>query len=182
MYCIIHSLLADNRVKHRIQNFFPQGFKYYRPIYSIFALITLVLLLWFQFSIKSPLLFTQSVFGVLPGILTGLTGITVMVICINKYFYEMSGLQAIKNTEAKITLQQSGLHKYVRHPLYLGTLLFIGGLFLVFPLISNLIASIVITAYVLIGIRLEEKKLKLQFGDAYTEYAKRVPRLIPQIL
>jgi protein-S-isoprenylcysteine O-methyltransferase Ste14 len=105
-----------------------------------------------------------------------------MVICINKYFYEMSGLQAIKNTEAKITLQQSGLHKYVRHPLYLGTLLFIGGLFLVFPLISNLIASIVITAYVLIGIRLEEKKLKHQFGDAYIEYAKRVPRLIPQIL
>jgi methanethiol S-methyltransferase len=92
----------------------------------------------------------------------------------------MSGLQAIQNSETKNTLQQSGLHKYVRHPLYLGTLLFIWGLFLVFPLVSNFIAATIITVYVLFGIRLEEKKLRLQFGNSYAEYAKRVPGLIPK--
>lgn len=182
MYCTIHSLLAENTVKNYIQNFIGIGFKYYRPMYSIFAFITLALLLWFQFSIKSSWLFTPSIYTYLPGIIAGLTGLSIMTICINKYFYEMSGLQAIKNPQAKQTLQQSGLHQYVRHPLYLGTLLFIGGLFLIFPLMSNLIAAIIITLYVLLGIRLEEKKLELQFGSTYIEYAKKVPKLIPRSL
>lgn len=159
-----------------------QKFKYYRPVYSVFAAITLVLLLWFQFSIKSPWLFAVTIYAYLPGIIAGLTGLSIMIICINKYFYEMSGLQAMQNSQAKNTLQQSGLHKYVRHPLYLGTLLFIWGLLLIFPLMSNLIAAIIITVYVLFGIRLEEKKLRLQFGEAYMEYAKKVPKLIPKPL
>ena len=91
----------------------------------------------------------------------------------------MSGLQAIQNSQAKNTLQQTGLHKYVRHPLYFGTLLFIYGLFIIFPLTSNLIAVIIITTYVLLGIRLEERKLKVQFGESYIEYTKKVPQLIP---
>ena len=87
---------------------------------------------------------------------------------------------AIQSSQVKNTLQQSGLHKYVRHPLYLGTLLFIWGLFLIFPLMSNIIAATTITMYVLIGMRLEEKKLKIQFGESYIEYVKKVPKLIPE--
>jgi protein-S-isoprenylcysteine O-methyltransferase Ste14 len=112
-------------------------------------------------------------------ILTGLAGFGIMTICIIKYFYELSGLQAIQHSQAKNTLQQSGLHKYVRHPLYFGTLLFVWSLFFVFPSLSNLIAAIIITLYTLLGIRLEEKKLMLAYGDTYTAYIKRVPMLIP---
>ncbi len=92
----------------------------------------------------------------------------------------MSGLQALQKQRAKNTLQKSGLHQYVRHPLYLGTLLFIWGLFLIFPLLNNLIACMVVTVYTLFGIRLEEKKLILEFGESYVEYAKKVPGLIPK--
>ena len=129
MYCIIHSLLAEIMVKNYIQNFMGPKFKYYRPVYSIFALVTLALLLWFQYSIGSPWLFAITIYAYLPGIIAGLTGLSIMIICINKYFYEMSGLQAIQNSQSKNTLQQSGLHKYVRHPLYLGTLLLFGDCF-----------------------------------------------------
>ena len=107
-------------------------------------------------------------------------GIIIMSICVKKYFFEMSGLQAIQNSQAKFTLQQSGLHKYVRHPLYLGTILFLIGLFFIFPLLSNFISLVVITIYVLLGIRLEEKKLISQFGSHYLEYAKKVPMLVPR--
>jgi protein-S-isoprenylcysteine O-methyltransferase Ste14 len=179
MYCIIHSLLAENTVKNFIQKFMGVTLKYYRPLYSVFAFVTLVLLLWFQFSIESPWLFAVPIYIYLPGIIAGLTGLSIMIFCINKYFYEMSGLQAIQNSQEKNTLQQSGLHKYVRHPLYFGTLLFIYGLFIIFPLTSNLIAVAIITAYVLLGIRLEERKLKVQFGESYIEYTKKVPQLIP---
>ena len=181
IYCAVHSLLAEIRIKNYIQNFMGGGFKYYRPLYSFFALLTLVLLLWFQFSIKSSWLFTPMIYTYLPGVIAGISGLSVMIICIKKYFYEMSGLQAIQNSGAKNTLQQSGLHKYVRHPLYLGTLLFIWGLFLIFPLMNNLIAAIIIAVYVQFGIRLEEKKLRLQFGKSYIEYSKKVPGLIPRL-
>jgi len=156
------------------------AYKYYRFIYSVFALVTLTLVVWFQYSIESPFLFVSMIYVYFPGIIAALSGLCIMVICINKYFYEQSGLQAIQSSQVKNTLQQTGLHKYVRHPLYLGTLLFIWGLFLIFPLMSNIIAATIITMYVLIGIRLEEKKLKLQFGESYTDYVKKVPRLIPK--
>ncbi|MEO5783334.1 MAG: hypothetical protein ABIQ07_08695 [Ginsengibacter sp.] len=49
------------------------------------------------------------------------------------------------------------------------------------PSISNLIAVIVLTGYVLIGIRLEEQKLLLEYGEQYEQYSKKVPKLIPKI-
>lgn len=173
-------MLAESTVKNYIQKFMGPAYKYYRFIYSVFALVTLILVVWFQYSIESPFLFISVIYVYFPGIIAVLSGLCIMVICINKYFYEQSGLQAIQSSRVKNTLQQTGLHKYVRHPLYLGTLLFIWGLFLIFPFISNVIAATIITMYVLIGIRLEEKKLKLQFGESYTDYVKKVPKLIPK--
>jgi protein-S-isoprenylcysteine O-methyltransferase Ste14 len=140
--------MAAIAVKTRIQEFMGRHYIYYRPLYAIFATLSLVLILWFQFSIESPRLISTTPLAYLPGILAALTGLIIMVICINKYFYELSGLQAIQQPGAKNTLQQSGLHKHVRHPLYLGTLLFVWGLVLIFPFLNNLTAAAIITAYV----------------------------------
>lgn len=109
-------------------------------------------------------------------------GLLIMIICIRKYFYELSGIQALQKDTPVITptLQQKGLHSYVRHPLYFGTLLFVWGLFFMFPLLSNLVAAIVLTAYVLIGIFLEEQKLLLEYGEEYKRYSEKVPKLIPK--
>ena len=106
-----------------------------------------------------------------------------MMSCIHKYFYDLSGIQALQKDRPIATpaLQQNGLHKHVRHPLYFGTLLFVWGLFFLFPLLSNLIAATALTIYVLIGIELEEKKLLLEYGREYEEYSKRVGKLIPKI-
>ena len=180
-YCVVHSVLAGINVKNGIEKLMGPAFKYYRPIYSVFAAITLLLILWFQFSMHSYYLFISMIFVYLPATLLAITGLIIMSICINKYFYELSGLHALQQSDVKNTLQQSGLHKYVRHPLYLGTLLFLWGLFFIFPFLNNLIAAAIITAYVLFGIRLEEKKLYLEYGESYKEYAKKVPKLIPYI-
>ena len=179
IYCFIHSWLAGITVKNYIQKFTGKAFKFYRPLYSVFAMLTLGLILWYQFSIKSPWLFPGKLYLFIPGLIAALTGSCIMIICIYKYFYELSGLLALQKSGTKNTLQQSGLHQFVRHPLYLGTLLFIWGLFLIFPLLNNLIACIVITLYTLFGIGLEEKKLRLEFGESYIEYARKVPKLIP---
>jgi len=154
------------------------NYKFYRPAYSILAFVSLGLLLWYHFLITGSYLFHWNL-RFIPGIILSLPGVIMMIVCIRKYFYELSGLQALQNESNKNTLQQKGLHKYVRHPLYLGTLLFIWGLFIIFPYLNNLIACLIITIYTVIGIELEEKKLREEFGDVYREYSKKVPRLIP---
>lgn len=182
LYCVLHSFLADVDVKHAIENRMGKIFKFYRLVYSIFAAVSLIGILWYQLSLNSFYLFSSSYFTYVLSLILTLPGLIVMVICIKKYFYELSGVQVFGKEEQKSTLQQSGLHNYVRHPLYAGTLLFVWGLFLIFPLLSNSIACIIITVYVLIGIRLEEKQLRIEFGEAYHEYSKRIPMIIPNVI
>ena len=180
LYCVVHSLLADVSVKSFIQKITGKWFRYYRITYSLFAFITLAAILYYQFSISSSLLFVSSLKYFVGAILI-LPGLYIMAVCIKKYFYELSGIQALENKIQTNTLQQTGLHKLVRHPLYFGTLLFVWGLFLFFPFVSNLIACLVIHAYVIFGVSLEEKKLLLEYGDAYKQYALKVPRLFPHL-
>ena len=91
----------------------------------------------------------------------------------------LSGVRSIFTSVATPELKVNGIHKYVRHPLYSGTILFVCGLFFIFPTLSNLIAATLLILYVLIGIVFEEKKLKREFGNAYVEYMSKVPKLIP---
>ncbi|GAC1382647.1 MAG: hypothetical protein NVSMB45_08980 [Ginsengibacter sp.] len=158
------------------------GFKYYRISYSVFAAIALAVLIYFQYSIDSVYLFVSTLLKMISVLVMIIPGVIIMGLCIKKYFYELSGIQALNDDPLQITLQINGLHKYVRHPLYAGTLLFSLGLFFLFPLLSNLIAFIIMSIYVLIGIRLEEQKLRVEFGDEYLLYSRKVSMLIPGIL
>lgn len=91
----------------------------------------------------------------------------------------LSGIRSIFTPVDTPELKVNGVHKYVRHPLYSGTILFVCGLFFIFPTLNNLIAAVLLILYVLTGIIFEEKKLKKEFGNAYIEYMSKVPKLIP---
>lgn len=73
-----------------------------------------------------------------------------------------------------------GPYKQIRHPLYLGWLF----AFWATPTMTaaHLIFAIATTAYILIAIRLEERDLVRIHGQAYAEYRKRVPMLIPSFV
>ena len=115
------------------------------------------------------------------GIATALVGLVIMGICIKKYFAQLSGLKTLFIDEVKTgnTLIITGIHRFVRHPLYAGTFIFIWGLFIFMPYSSLLISNFIITIYTLIGIGFEEKKLIGEFGDQYREYKRKVPMIIP---
>ena len=181
-YCAVHSILAAPKVKRFFSHLMKHQFKYYRIIYSLFAGVTLVLLVYIQFSTLSKRLFTSDIIYYLGVMIFLLPGLAIMILCINKYFYELSGIQALNNEPLHVTLQKDGLHKYMRHPLYSGTLMFVWGLFCMMPYLSNLIACAIMTIYVLIGIIFEEQKLRVEFGNEYIEYSKDVKMLIPKIL
>ncbi len=103
-----------------------------------------------------------------------------MLICMKKYFLDLSGINALlKKQDTEIHLQVSGMNSYVRHPLYTGTLVFIFGIFLLQPLVSNFISFLCILVYTIIGARFEEQKLVRTFGNEYKIYASQVPMLLP---
>ncbi|HEV7333707.1 MAG TPA: isoprenylcysteine carboxylmethyltransferase family protein [Flavisolibacter sp.] len=179
-YCVLHSVLASLTVKTRVQKFAGVYFRHYRLFYTVFAAVSLVAIVYFQLRIQSTELLTTTLFSKIAGSLLGLIGISIMLVCIKKYFVSLSGIKSLVQETPSTELMIAGIHRYIRHPLYLGTFLAIWGLWLLFPTLSLFISNVVITAYTLYAIQLEEEKLIAEFGEQYREYQKRVPKLIPR--
>jgi methanethiol S-methyltransferase len=181
VYCILHSLMASSGFKQKLVSLLGTRFKYYRLFYTLFAFLFLVFILYYQFNIETSRAFESSYYTRLAGILVGISGLIIMITCIKKYFMSLSGLLSLVKETSYNTLIITGIHKYVRHPLYLGTFGFIWGAFLCYPFWTILIADTIITLYTLIAIRFEEDKLVKEYGKSYKEYQQRVPKLIPSI-
>ena len=181
LFGLLHSLLAASCWKRMMQRRLGAGYKYYHFAYSVFAALTLSAILVFQITMESRLLYVAPVWVNLLLCLPVLAGLAIMAVVIKKYFFSLSGISVFYKQQAPVVLEQGGLHRYVRHPLYFGTLLFIWALFFVFPYLNNLLACCVITLSTVLGARLEEKKLVAQFGEQYVLYKQQVPLLIPRI-
>lgn len=176
---VIHSITASPQFKKLIQVISTWGHLHYRLLYILIAALSLALLLFYQLSITSILLFT-TISGWIPFfLLTGFSGASIMVICVYKYFSAAGNIVLLSPKPISQTLQTGGINKFVRHPLYAGTLLFIWSLFFLYPMLSTLVSNGIITIYVLTGIRFEEKKLINLFGQQYRIYQEKVPMLIP---
>jgi len=79
------------------------------------------------------------------------------------------------------TLIDSGVFSRVRHPMYLGTLLFLLGFFFFIPSLLSLAIWILFFALYDRIATYEEKDLVRILGDAYLAYQKRVPKWLPLI-
>ncbi len=178
LYSFLHSALATSGTKALVTKRLLWTESTYRIAYNLLAILGLLALLYAQFRIKSSILFDKTiVINILAGCIS-FVGIMIMVACIIKYFKQLSGMQGEKTRDV---LEVNGLHRFVRHPLYLGTFIFLTGLFFFFPMLKNLGTVIIIITYTLIGIRFEEQKLVARFGEAYREYQQKVAKIIPGI-
>ncbi|RYF85500.1 MAG: isoprenylcysteine carboxylmethyltransferase family protein [Chitinophagaceae bacterium] len=176
LYCFFHSLLAHNKLKTVLYRSFNMHATTYRVLYNLFATASLLAALWFHFKVISVQLYAPTMLSIASAVVLAVVGLAVMVICVAKYFKQLSGLFRESN---KGILQTNGLHGWVRHPLYAGTFIFLIGLFLYWPLLSNAIAVCIIIVYTVAATSLEEQKLVQEYGDAYRQYQRRVPMFIP---
>jgi len=119
IFCVLHSLLASIRVKQKIAKSSGIFFKYYRLYYTLFAFITFTAIIIYQLRLSSPYIFSPNAISYTIGVFVGITGLAIMIVCIKKYFGNLSGLKTLYIDEFKSgnSLIITGIHRYVRHPL-----------------------------------------------------------------
>lgn len=71
------------------------------------------------------------------------------------------------------------LYRYVRHPMMTAIMVALWTT----PLMtaSHLMFSLVMTAYIFVGVYFEERSLRRELGEAYAAYQQRVPKLLPRL-
>jgi len=176
LYFTLHSVLAMVSVKNR---FFSMGVSpmKYRLRYNIIALLTLIPIIVYSSTITSEYVISPDKLMKYTGLLLAGWGVVIARAAFKSY--DTKAFLGLHNLEKENVFTKSGLLKYVRHPLYSGSILGIIGYFLYTPKLSALISSILIIVYFIVGIHFEEKKLIGQFGQAYLDYKKSTPMLIP---
>jgi len=181
LYFTIHSILASNWLKHFIKNSVAKLYPFYRLAYNSIALITLFFVLQYQHSVTPIFFFEKTMLLQITGYsITFIGGILGYLAFKNYSTSEFLGLDFNKSPEEnKNTLNISGFNNLVRHPLYFASLLLIWGYFVANPNSTILIMNGVISAYLIIGTKLEEQKLIKEFGQQYRDYIQQVPMLIP---
>ncbi len=176
-----HSVLALASVKDRVSS---RLRPHYRLVYNVLATLHLGAMLgvgWWLLG-GYPNYATGTLFGTIQLAAT-LAGVVVMVVASRGYdLGRLSGLKQIRCARAGLELpedeplRRDGLHRFVRHPIYAGGFLFLWGR-AVDPL--GLHTAIWGSVYLIVGIVLEERKLVHLYGDAYRDYRRRVPAVLP---
>jgi methanethiol S-methyltransferase len=176
-FYFLHSLLADLKVKAFLSRFLPEA--WYRSFYNLLALLLLVPVIISAYRSEKILLFEDMLILTLSGLFILFTGLIILLKSLKDYDISEFSIVPKLSEPQIIKLKTDGLNKLVRHPLYLGTLLIFWGSFLIFPYDLILMIALISTLYLIIGIRLEERKLIRFYGDDYIHYKKTTPGLMP---
>lgn len=112
-----------------------------------------------------------------PGYIRWPAGIILFVL---GFLLARSGLKSVfgKIQESPHVIS-SGVFSLVRHPIYLGAILFYTGMVLLTLSLASAVLLLVIIAFYMFISRYEEKLLTKRFGDEYRDYMRKVPMLFP---
>ena len=161
-----------------------RGFALYRLAYNLFSLLLVVVLLVLTRRLDNQMVMVFAPpWSLLRYALLSVSAVLIFwPLLFNYDALEFLGIRQIghspekRKVEPPETISRRGLLGIVRHPMYLGTIIFLWSLN---STRADIVVHAVLTIYILIGIQLEEKKLVAQYGDAYVQYQRAVPALIP---
>ena len=181
VFALQHSVMARKPFKRWWTQFVPAAVE--RSTYVLLSSLALLLLFWQWRPIPAPVWQIAD-----PQIAIAVTGLSLLgwVIVLTSTFlinhFELFGLHQVANNLAGRVMPAPRFrtplyYKFVRHPLYLGFII----AFWAAPTmtIGHMLFAAVTTAYIVVGIMLEERDLLELFGDEYRRYKDRVSMLVP---
>lgn len=178
-YFALHSVLAANATKARIGRRWPRLVPGYRAAFNLIALVALLPILWLMYSAGGAWLWRWT--GALWWLANALALLALLCFVASTRAYDMDeflGLRQLKKQsgegDQRFTL--SFFHRFVRHPWYCFGLVLLWTRDMNGPL---LVSALAVTLYLMVGSRLEERKLLVQYGQPYRDYMDKVPALIP---
>ena len=187
IYAFLHTYLSSNKTKNFIREKFGNLIAFYRLFFNLISILFLLIIFEIAphpditiFDLKSPYDFII--------LLPQFFGLIGFFWCFNYLCVsEVIGLAQIKRwlnneyeedeLDEKTTLNINGPYKFVRHPIYFFSIIFL----IARPTMDlfYLISVICAMVYFYIGSIYEEKKLVERYGELYTQYQSFVPRIIP---
>jgi protein-S-isoprenylcysteine O-methyltransferase Ste14 len=181
LFAVQHSVMARQQFKRWWTQFVPASVE--RSTYVLFASCALILMFWQWRPI--PTIAWEMADPKLAMAITGLSLVGWLLVLASTFMinhFELFGVHQVLNNLAKrMTIEPRfktpALYKLVRHPIYLGFII----AFWAAPVmtVGHLLFAAVTTAYIFVGIALEEHDLVKLFGDEYIRYRQRVSMLIP---
>jgi len=180
-YYAMHSWLASHHFKLNFANRFSNLFPHYRLLYNFLSVLLLLIPLSLLFFHPWDTLWRWQ--GNMYFLMNGLGLLSIIGFLLSLRYYDSAAFIGLRpNTDGHIgsvdePLVISPMHRFVRHPWYFLGLLFIWSRDMN---IGWLITCTWATLYMLLGSRLEERKLIAEYGESYGRYCSKVPGLIPQ--
>ena len=179
LWGVVHSLLASIGFKNFLRRILGNRFmNFYRLLYNIFALVSILPILYLMVSLPDKTLYQAPVpWSYLMRAGQVLSVLFLFIAVLQTDVLSFAGLRQLFQEEETGSLVTSGLYRSVRHPLYTFSLLILW----LSPSMSinAFIVYAAFTVYILIGIVFEERKLVREFGNVYLEYKSRSPMLFP---
>jgi methanethiol S-methyltransferase len=181
IFAVQHSGMARQGFKKLFTRFASPAIE--RSTYVLLASLTLILLFWqwqpmptVVWSIENP---------VLAGVATAGGFLGWLIVLYSTFLishFELFGLTQVVahfagRMVAPVKFKTPGLYRFIRHPIYLGFII----AFWSAPTMTlgHLLFASVTTAYIFVGIYLEERDLVSLFGSEYRRYRERVAMLLP---
>lgn len=183
-YCALHSYLISIRFTNLMTYLLGKYYSFYRLAYAVVSLVLLIPLINYTAGINDEVIIHYgNLLSVALSILR--RGSLLMFFWVFLFDYDalsFFGIRQMLNfwkTKELIPpgeIKKSGLLGLMRHPMYFAFIIF---LWCQTFRMMDIVVNTVLTIYIIIGTRLEENKLAQEFGEAYVQYQKEVPMLIP---
>lgn len=183
-WCGLHSMLISRRAHELAGRILGPFAGAYRMGYVLFSASTLTGVLWYQFSLPQSILVPALLPVRLFQYALLIYGLTLLYL--GARVYDMSfflGITQWRNMRRKdspppTSFRTDGILARVRHPWYSGGIACLWG----FGAVTDvfLLSRVILTAYLLLGAHLEEKRLAAALGERYIAYRRKVPMLFPR--